>query len=136
MKINMKFGLLAGSLVFLGATFAVAQKHTANHVGAAHESASNNLVQAVRNATQQYFNVNNATSAGYAALFGCVSGSDHGAMGIHYVNTSLLNGTINVTTPHALIYEPQQNRSGLNRDQPPISSLQLALPQPAAEPLR
>jgi hypothetical protein len=109
MKINTKFGLLAGCLIFLGTTYAVAQKHTANHTGAVHESDSNTLVQAVRNATRQYLDVNNAVAAGYGPLFGCVSGSDHGAMGIHYVNPSLLNGTINVTTPQALIYEPQPN---------------------------
>ena len=74
-----------------------------------HMSSSTNLVQAVRAATQQYLNVNNATAAGYAPLYGCVSGSDHGAMGIHYVNTNLLNGTVDLTKPPALIYEPQAN---------------------------
>ena len=105
MKVNMKSGLLAGCLVLLGATCAVAQHdmHAMDH----HSSAK--LVQDVRAATQQYLNVNNATSAGYGPLFGCVSGTDHGAMGIHYVNGSLLNGTVNVTTPQALIYEPQPN---------------------------
>ena len=67
------------------------------------------LVQTVRSATQQYLNVNNATAAGYGPLFGCVSGSDHGAMGIHYVNPALLNGTVTDTQPQALIYEPSSN---------------------------
>jgi hypothetical protein len=72
-------------------------------------SSSPHLVRVVRAATQQYINVNNATAAGYGPLFGCVSGSDHGAMGIHYVNPSLLNGIVDVTKPPALIYEPQPN---------------------------
>jgi hypothetical protein len=72
-------------------------------------SSSSRLVQTVRTATEQFLNVNNATAAGYGPLFGCVSGSDHGAMGIHYINTSLLNGTVDVTKPQALIYEPQKN---------------------------
>ena len=72
-------------------------------------SSSAHLIQVVRAATEQYLNVNNATAAGYGPLFGCVSGSDHGAMGIHYVNPSLLNGTVDVTKPPALIYEPQPN---------------------------
>jgi hypothetical protein len=72
-------------------------------------SSSSTLVQAVRTATEQFLNVNNATAAEYGPLFGCVSGSDHGAMGIHYVNKSLLNGTVDVTKPPALIYEPQPN---------------------------
>ena len=59
------------------------------------------LVVIVRNATAQYLDVNKATAAGYSPLFGCVSGSDHGAMGIHYVNGALLNGTVDATQPQA-----------------------------------
>lgn len=65
------------------------------------------LVQIVRSATQQYQDVSNAV--GYSPALGCVSGSDHGAMGIHYVNGSLVNGPIDPTHPQALIYEPQSN---------------------------
>ncbi len=64
------------------------------------------LVQDVRAAVQQFANVNNATAAGYGPFLGCVSGPDHGAMGIHYVNGALLNGTVDVQHPQALIYEP------------------------------
>ena len=72
------------------------------------------LVEIVRNATQQYQNVANA-SPDYGAVAGCVSGPDHGAMGVHYVNLSLLNGAtllgasqnLDPTRPQALIYEPQ-----------------------------
>ena len=71
------------------------------------------LVQSVRKATEQYQDINKATAAGYGPLFGCVSGTDHGAMGIHYVNPSLLNGTIDVTTPQALIYEPSNGQMKL-----------------------
>src|SRR5580698_2678496 len=48
------------------------------------------LVHDVRVATQQFINVNNAVAAGYGPAFGCVSGPDHGAMGIHYVNGTLV----------------------------------------------
>ena len=64
------------------------------------------LVQVVRQATQKYINVNSAISAGYQPVLGCVSGSDHGAMGVHYLNASLLNGEVDATQPQALIYEP------------------------------
>lgn len=64
------------------------------------------LVQTVREATKQYLDINNAIAEGYGQFLGCVSGSDHGAMGIHYVNFSLLNGTIDARHPQALIYEP------------------------------
>ncbi len=71
------------------------------------KTAPSKLVQIVREATRQYIDVNNATAAGYGPFLGCVSGSDHGAMGIHYVNGSLLNPTtIDATHPQALIYEP------------------------------
>jgi hypothetical protein len=64
------------------------------------------LVQVVRAATQKYVDVNAAISAGYHPVLGCVSGSDHGAMGVHYLNASLLNGELDATQPQALIYEP------------------------------
>ena len=67
------------------------------------------LVEIIRNATQHYQDVTKAIAAGYSPVLGCVSGSDHGAMGIHYVNTSLLNGPIDATQPQALIYEPTSN---------------------------
>jgi hypothetical protein len=76
-------------------------------------SSSSQLVKVVRNATYQYQNVNTATAAGYGPFLGCVSGSDHGAMGIHYVNPSLLNGTVDATHPQALIYEPSNGQMNL-----------------------
>ena len=71
------------------------------------------LVQIVRDSTEQYLDINKAVAAGYGPLFGCVSGSDHGAMGIHYINPTLLNGTVNATQPQALIYEPSNGKMRL-----------------------
>jgi hypothetical protein len=68
------------------------------------------LVQIVREATRQFSDVNNAGPAGYGPAFGCVSGPDHGAMGIHYINGSLVgDGEIDAEHPEALIYEPVGN---------------------------
>ncbi len=65
------------------------------------------LVATVRTATLPYLDVNAAALAGYAPAFGCVSGPDHGAMGIHYVNGTLVgDGQIDAAHPEALIYEP------------------------------
>ncbi|HLX83982.1 MAG TPA: hypothetical protein VKR59_08785 [Terriglobales bacterium] len=65
------------------------------------------LIQDVREATKQFLDVNAAVAAGYGPAFGCVSGPDHGAMGIHYVNGALVGaGLIDVAHPQALIYEP------------------------------
>ena len=93
MKIKTKWGLLAGCLICLGATYAVAQGNATNHAGhgqAAQESAASaaapSLVLQVRNATEKFIDVNAATAAGYAPFLGCVTGPDHGAMGVHYVN--------------------------------------------------
>jgi hypothetical protein len=71
------------------------------------------LVQIVRNATFQYQNISVATAAGYGPFLGCVTGPDHGAMGIHYVNGALLNGTLDAMHPQALIYEPTNGQMNL-----------------------
>lgn len=65
------------------------------------------LVQLVRDATRQFIDVNAATAAGYQPFLGCVTGQDHGAMGVHYVNSNLVgDGEIDASKPEALIYEP------------------------------
>jgi hypothetical protein len=95
-------------LVFalLGISTSVLAQHTMQSEGSGDKD---KLVQAVREATKQYLDINNAVKDGYAPFLGCVSGSDHGAMGVHYVNGNLLNGTIDDAHPQALIYEPQAN---------------------------
>lgn len=67
------------------------------------------LVKDVQNATRGFINPNNLPE-GYQPLFGCVSGPDHGAMGIHYVNLGLVgDGKIYLDQPEAVIYEPVGN---------------------------
>jgi len=69
------------------------------------------LVQIVRDATRQFIDVNAATAAGYGQFLGCVTGPDHGAMGIHYVKGSLVaDGLLDATQPEALIYEPSNGK--------------------------
>ena len=71
------------------------------------QAAPANLVQIVREATERFIDVNAATAAGYAPAFGCVTGPDMGAMGVHYINGALVSGgTLNPNEPQALIYEP------------------------------
>jgi hypothetical protein len=81
---------------------------------AAHDHAAPaKLVQVVRETTQQFIDVNNA-GPDYIPLFGCVSGPDHGAMGIHYLNLALVgDGEIDEAHPEALIYEPVGNKRRL-----------------------
>ena len=71
------------------------------------QTASSTLVQTVRAATERFIDVNAATAAGYAPAFGCVTGPDMGAMGVHYINNALVSGgQLNASEPQALIYEP------------------------------
>jgi hypothetical protein len=42
--------------------------------------------------------------------FGCVTGPDFGAMGLHYVNMSLVgDGSLDAARPEIVIYEPLPN---------------------------
>jgi hypothetical protein len=104
---------LAASLVVLSG-FATSAPMAAGEDPHHDHGAPAKLVQVVRDATRQFLNVNNAGPAGYGPAFGCVSGPDHGAMGIHYVNGALLmDGDVDATRPEALIYEPVGNRRRL-----------------------
>ncbi len=72
------------------------------------------LVQLVREATRQFIDVNNATAAGYGPAFGCVSGPQEGAMGVHYVNTAYAgDDQLDPSRPEALIYEFSKGRARL-----------------------
>ena len=73
---------------------------------------ANGLVRVVREATERFRDVSAAEAAGYGLLFGCVSGSDYGAMGLHYVNLELVgDGELDPTRPEIVIYEPQPDGS-------------------------
>ncbi len=67
------------------------------------------LVAAVRETTERFKDVNVAGAEGYSLQFGCVSGSgDEGAMGLHFVNGSLIgDGQIDLAHPEIILYEPQ-----------------------------
>jgi len=67
----------------------------------------NALVKIVRESTARFQNVLVAEAEGYALQFGCVSGEDWGAMGLHYVNGKLVeSGVLDATRPQIVIYEP------------------------------
>ena len=68
---------------------------------------ANTLLKVVRQATEQFKDVAVAEAAGYALQFGCVTGDDAGAMGLHYINSALVNsGVLDPTRPQIVIYEP------------------------------
>lgn len=78
--------------------------------GAQHHGAAAGLIKAVREATYRFQDVRVAEAEGYSLMFGCVSGPDSGAMGLHYVNLPLvLDGVLDPSKPEIIIYEPLPN---------------------------
>jgi hypothetical protein len=83
---------------------ATSQHHEATP---AHQSEASGLVKVIREATARFRDVSVAEAEDYHLLFGCVSGSDTGAMGLHYANTSLVfDDELDPTRPEIMIYEP------------------------------
>jgi hypothetical protein len=71
---------------------------------------SGDLVREVRDATRRFHDVRQAEAEGYHLMFGCVSGPDDGAMGLHYVNMALVgDGVLDPGKPEIVIYEPLPN---------------------------
>jgi hypothetical protein len=111
---TLGLGLLLNSLIIIIATPLLAADEASSHAGGHQASSAAKLVQHVREGTRKYIDVNNATAAGYGPFLGCVAGTDHGAMGIHYVNGTLLgNLTLDPAQPEALIYEPSNGKMTL-----------------------
>jgi hypothetical protein len=68
------------------------------------------LIKIVRESTERFKDVSVAEGEGYVLQFGCVTGPDSGAMGLHYVNGDLVNrGELDPTRPQIVIYEPTPN---------------------------
>jgi hypothetical protein len=70
------------------------------------------LLRAVRESTARFKDLSAAEAEGYSLLFGCVTGPDSGAMGLHYVNMALVgSGVVDAAHPQIVIYEPQADGS-------------------------
>ena len=68
------------------------------------------LVNIVRESTARFHDVVVAEAEGYTLMFGCVSGPDSGAMGLHFVNAPLVgDDVLDPTRPEIVIYEPLAN---------------------------
>ena len=99
-----------GILVLISgpATHASGTQH--QHAAAGHSGQAGDLVGIVRESTERFRDVAVAEAEGYSLMFGCVSGPDAGAMGMHYVNMDLVvDPTLDATRPEIVIYEPQAN---------------------------
>jgi len=75
---------------------------------ASQKSQADTLVDIVRESTARFRDVSVAEAEGYHLQFGCVTGPDAGAMGLHYVNGDLVGrGELDPTRPQIVIYEPK-----------------------------
>jgi hypothetical protein len=120
MRAVMQLGLvLAGALMVAGpwSARALAQQHGGHGLTAPRQAESkeqkqqaNALVQIVRESTERFRDVSAAEKEGYSLLFGCVSGGDYGAMGLHFVNLPLvIDGQIDAAKPEIVLYETAPN---------------------------
>ena len=104
-----QIGFTAGLLAILagGSSHAAAQAH--DHAADA-RSASGAFIKLVRESTERFKDVTVADHEGYELQFGCVSGPDYGAMGMHFVNFPLVfDGVLDAAKPEIVIYEPLPN---------------------------
>ena len=106
--------VLAALILAASPAYSSAQHHDDHAAGAIaqphkptrEESA---VIDAVRDATVRFKNVTSVDGPGegYALSFGCVSGGDFGAMGLHYVNMGLVgDGEIKIGEPEIILFEP------------------------------
>jgi hypothetical protein len=109
------FMMLAAAVLVTGPAAPAQAQISLGRPAASHEHEDggkqrNALVQAVRDATERFRDVAAAEAEGYNLLFGCVSGPDSGAMGLHYVNLPLVgDDTVDARHPEIVIYEPLPN---------------------------
>jgi hypothetical protein len=113
-KLFRSFGFALAAITAFSA-HAVAQSghsHATTTQTPAVSTQASALIQTVRESTERFQDVSEATKEGYLLQFGCVSGPDSGAMGLHYVNGALVNsGVIDARRPQIVIYEPQADGS-------------------------
>ena len=110
----LQYSAIALALVNFCPSRALAQDgHSQGHAAQQEEmtleqqSQAGTLLKTVRDATERFKDVSVAKAEGYALQFGCVTGSDDGAMGLHYVNGALVDsGVLDAKRPQIVIYEP------------------------------
>jgi hypothetical protein len=111
---QIQYSLMALALVTVCVSQSQAQNSQSNATSTHHEmtfsqnSKAGALLNIVRQATARFKDVSVAEAEGYSLQFGCVSGPDAGAMGLHFVNGSIVaSGILDATRPQIVIYEPQ-----------------------------
>jgi len=107
------FVMSALVLMSVWPSFALAQdshSHTMpaqQELTAEQKSQQSTLIKIVRESTERFKDVGEAEREGYVLSFGCVSGPDQGAMGLHFINMDLVGkGVIDAAKPQIILYEP------------------------------
>ena len=112
---GIRHSMLALAILGAGASHALAQddhSHMDADEAASQSSNASAFLKIVRDSTERFKDVSVAMAEGYVLQFGCVSGSDSGAMGLHYVNGKLVEGgVLDPTRPQIVIYEPMPDGS-------------------------
>ena len=97
-------------LMSMGPSPALAADDQTHAQHTAAQNQATGLLKIVRESTERFRDVAVAEAEGYGLLFGCVSGPDVGAMGLHYVNLPLVfDGELEATRPEIVIYEQLPN---------------------------
>ena len=114
---QFQYSILAAVLMSICPLRALAQDMTIAHdkqqeLTPDQKSQQGELIKIVREATERFKDVAAAETGGYTLTFGCVSGPDQGAMGLHYVNFDLVGtGVIDPAQPQIVIYEATARRT-------------------------
>jgi hypothetical protein len=108
---QVQYSMIALALVTLCISQSQAQnsQSTMHHqMVSSQSSQAGTLLNIVRQSTARFKDVSVAEAEGYSLQFGCVSGPDSGAMGLHFVNGAIVaGGVLDATRPQIVIYEPQ-----------------------------
>lgn len=114
-RIRRRHRLLAAAipLAVLAASHAAASEAAApasprGHAGhAAHEMRTKDRIAATL-ANASFQDVAVAEAAGYGSsitTLGCFQNPERGGMGVHYIKSDLMDATVDITKPEALVYE-------------------------------
>jgi hypothetical protein len=112
MKANLRPKVLPLLTAAISCTLSLAAGATDNDDSADHDrhfsSNFTPVVNEVRNAVLN-LSKNDLENYGKVLKTPCVTGPDFGAMGVHLINHTFVDGVLDPGKPEALIYEPQAN---------------------------
>jgi len=113
---QFRFAVIGALALTSVSTLVIVAQDSHSHTGQAQQETADpnanliELIKIVRDSTDRFHEVAEAEREGYALAFGCVSGPDQGAMGLHFINMNLVgSGVIDPTRPQIILYEPTED---------------------------